>query len=90
MPFASALHMSSSKVKEEFQGSLSGSIEVDFFSGSRKAFAGMRRITEWLYKLVPSCPDNHQNFCHSPETPSVSKKSTEKCTNHSREQQVMK
>lgn len=75
VPSASALHTSASKVKEEFQGSLSGSIEAQFFSGSRKVFTVMSRFTERLHKLVPSCPDNNRSFFPSPETPFVSNKS---------------
>lgn len=77
VPSASALHTSASKVKEDFQGSLSGSIEAQFFSGSRKVFTVMSRFTEWVYKLVPSCPDNNRSFFPMPETPFVSNKSNE-------------
>lgn len=52
MLFASAPYMSADKVEEQFQGSLSGNIEVHFFSGSGPVFTGMRRFTEWLHKLL--------------------------------------
>lgn len=91
VPSASALHTSASKVKEEFQGSLSGSIEAQFFSGSRKVFTVMSRFTEWWNKLVPSCPDNNRSFSVSfPRQKHLSFQTKAMKTNHFREQQVMK
>lgn len=65
-------------------------MDVHFFSGTRPVSTGMRGFAERLYKLQPSCPDNNLNFGLLQETPSVKNKAGEKCTNHFREQQVMK